>query len=66
MGFEDFLEIKNLIKFGVLGIGLIVLVFVSTDIWKWRILLSAGGLIGLVIALSGATLGSDHGFGRKR
>lgn len=66
MGFHEFLEVKTLIKFGVLGIGLVFLVFVSTDIWKWRILLSLSGLVGLVIALSGSTIGKNHGFGGRR
>ncbi len=66
MGFEEFLELKTLIKFVVLGIGLVILVFVSTDTWKWRILLSLSGLIGLMIALSGATIGKNHGFGGQR
>ena len=66
MDFENLFELKTIIKFVVLGIGFIVLVFVSTDVWKWRIIFSLGGLMGLVIALSGSTLGRDHSLGGGR
>ncbi len=66
MGFEELFETKTLIKFGVLGILLVVLVFYVVDGWKWTILLSLSGLIGLALALSGATIGKKHGPGGFR
>ena len=63
MAFEDLFEIKTLIKFVVLGVGLIVLIFLSVDVWKWRIMLTLSGLVGLGLALSGATIGKPHGAG---
>ena len=66
MGFEDFLEVRTLIKFGVLGILVVALVFFIVDAWKWKILLSLSGLVGLALALSGKTIGRDHGFGGGR
>jgi len=66
MGFEDFLEIKTLIKFAILGIPLVVVIFMFAPTLKWKILLSLSGVVGLVIALSGKTIGKDHGLGGRR
>ncbi len=60
MGLEDFLETKNLIKFAVLGIPLVIGIFMWAPSIKWKILLSIAGLVGLFIALSGNTIGRKH------
>lgn len=66
MGYEELFEVKTMIKFGVLGLGLVVLIFYVVDGWKWTILLSLSGLVGLALALSGATIGRKHGPGGSR
>ncbi len=66
MGYEDLFEVKTLIKFVVLGVLLVVLIFYVVEGWKWTILLSLSGLVGLALALSGATIGKKHGYGGGR
>ena len=56
MGFEEFLEIKTLIKFAVLFIPLTIFIFAFAPTLKWKLLLAFGGLIGVVTALSGSSL----------
>ena len=66
MGYEELFEVKTMIKFGILGILLVGLVIYVVDGLKWTILLSLSGLIGLALALSGATIGKSHGPGGRR
>ena len=56
MGFEEFLEIKTLIKFGVLFIPLTIFIFMFAPTLKWKLLLAFGGLIGVITALSGSSM----------
>ena len=56
MGFEDFYDIKTWIKFGFLIIPLTIFIFVFAPTLKWKLLLTFGGLIGVITALSGASL----------
>jgi len=66
MGFEEFLEIKTLIKFAVLGIPLVIFIFIFAPTLKWKLLLTFGAVLGLVIALGGGTIGRDHSLARRR
>lgn len=56
MGFEEFLEVKTLIKFAFLMVPLTVYIFIFAPSLKWKLLLTFGGFIGVVIALSGSSL----------
>lgn len=56
MGFEEFLEVKTLIKFVVLIIPLTIFIFIFAPTLKWKLLLTFGGLIGVITALSGSSL----------
>lgn len=56
MGFEEFLEVKTLIKFAVLMIPLTIFIFVFAPSLKWKLLLTLGGFIGVVTSLSGSSL----------
>ena len=56
MGFEEFLEVKTLIKFAFLMIPLTVFIFFFAPSLKWKLLLTLGGLIGVVTSLSGASM----------
>ncbi len=66
MSLDEFLEIKTLIKFGVLFVPLTIYIFWVVETFKWKLLLTLGAFIGIAIALSGKTLGRDHGLGRGR
>ena len=56
MGMEEFYEPTTWFKFALLGIPLVIFVFNFAPTLKWKILLSIGGLAGLVFALAGHSL----------
>lgn len=56
MGLTDFFEIGTWIKFFVLSIPLVLFVFAFAPTFKWKLLLSLAGVIGIVFALSGTSL----------
>ena len=56
MGFEDLLEIGTIIKFIFLFVPLTVFVFMFAPTLKWKLLLTLGGFIGVITALSGSSL----------
>ncbi len=55
------------IKFGILFIPLAFYIlkfapaYPGLNIWLWKILLLAAGVVGLFIALAGKTIGKNHG-----
>ena len=56
MGYEELFEVKTMIKFGVLFVPLTIFIFMFAPTFKWKLLLSFGGLVGVLTALSGASL----------
>ena len=66
MGLEEFYEIKTLIKFAVLGIPLVIFIIIFAPTLKWKLILSFGAIMGLVLALGGGTIGGNHSLARRR
>ena len=67
MDFFEVVDVKTIIKFLVLFVPLaIYILFFTENTLKWKVLLTFGSFIGVVIALAGKTLGRDHGFGGNR
>lgn len=66
MGYEELFEVKNMIKFAFLFIPLTIFIFMFAPTLKWKLLLTFGGLVGVVTALSGGTIGKSHGFRGRR
>ncbi len=56
MDFEEFYDIKTWIKFAFLFIPLTIFIFAFAPTLKWKLLLTFGGLIGVITALSGASM----------
>lgn len=56
MGFEDMLGAKFWIKFTVLIIPFVLFIFNFAPDIKWKIVLSLGGVIGIITALTGKGL----------
>ena len=53
---ESFTDVGLWIKFAVLFIPLVIYIFISVPTIKWKILLSIGGVVGILLALSGKSL----------
>ncbi len=60
MGFEDFYDIKTWIKFGFLFVPLTIFIFMFAPTLKWKLLLTFGGLIGVITSLAGGAIGKKH------
>ncbi len=64
MAFTDLIEIKTLLKFGLLFLPLaFYIIFIVDNTFKWKVLLTLGSFIGVAIALGGKTLGREHTVG---
>lgn len=53
---ESFFEAKLWIKFAFLLIPLVLFIFAFAPTIKWKILLSIGGVVGILLALTGKSL----------